>query len=81
MCLDDLCYALAFHNSLTQSGYKFNVNFNDSVLADDETKRAQDRQDVSMGVMPLWEYRMKWYGEDEETAKAMTTGSNAGVVE
>lgn len=22
-----------------------------------------------MGVMQLWEYRMKWYNEDEETAK------------
>ena len=23
-----------------------------------------------MGVMQLWEYRMKWYNEDEATAKA-----------
>ena len=30
-----------------------------------------DRQDVAMGVMHTWEYRMKWYGEDEETAKRM----------
>lgn len=80
-CLDDLCYALAFYNSLTQSGYKFTANFSDSVLTDDETKRAQDRQDVSMGVMPLWEYRMKWYGEDEETAKAMTSDNSTDVIE
>lgn len=80
VCLDDLCYALAFHNSLTQSGYKFNINFNDSVLTDDETQRTQDRQDVSMGVMPLWEYRMKWYGEDEATARAMTSDSTAEVL-
>lgn len=81
VCLDDLCYALAFYNSLTQSGYKFTANFSDSVLTDDETKRAQDRQDVSMGVMPLWEYRMKWYGEDEETAKAMTSDNSTDVIE
>lgn len=80
-CLDDLVYALAFYNSMTQSGYEFNVNFEDSVLADDDTKRTQDRQDVSMGVMQLWEYRMKWYGEDEKTAKEMTAGDNAEVVE
>ena len=28
-----------------------------------------DRQDVNMGVMSKVEYRMKWYNEDEETAK------------
>lgn len=81
VCLEDLCYSLAFYNGLTQSGYELSVNFEDSILADDETKRASDRQDVSMGIMPLWEYRMKWYGEDEETAKKMTSDSTAEVIE
>ena len=80
-CLDDLCYSLAFYNGLTQSGYELSVNFEDSILTDDETKRTQDRQDVSRVVMPLWEYRMKWYGEDEETAKAMTMENNTDVIE
>lgn len=69
-CLEDLVYALAFYNALTKSGYEFICNFKDSVLVDEETERQQDRQDVAMGVMPLWEYRMKWYGEDEATARA-----------
>lgn len=81
ICLEDLCYALAFYNSLTQSGYEITINFEDSILADDEVKRTSDRQDVAMGVMPLWEYRMKWYGEDEKTAKAMTSNSDAEVVD
>ncbi len=81
ICLEDLCYSLAFYNGLTQSGYELSVNFEDSILTDDETKRKQDIQDVSMGVMPLWEYRMKWYGEDEKTAKAMTSNSTAEVIE
>ena len=81
VCLEDLCYSLAFYNGLTQSGYELSVNFEDSILADDETKRASDRQDVSMGIMPLWEYRMKWYSEDEETAKKMTSDSTAEVIE
>ena len=81
VCLEDLCYSLAFYNGLTQSGYELSVNFEDSILADDETKRASDRQDVSMGIMPLWEYRMKWYGENEETAKKMTSDSTAEVIE
>lgn len=69
-CLSDLVDALAFYNGLTTSGYEFICDFKDSILTDEETERQQDRQDVAMGVMPLWEYRMKWYGEDEETAKS-----------
>lgn len=69
-CLEDLAYALAFYNGLTQSGYEFICSFKDSILIDEEQERQQDRQDVAMGAMPLWEYRMKWYGEDEATAKA-----------
>lgn len=47
-----------------------NIDFDDSIIEDKVSERQQDRQDVAMGVMPLWEYRMKWYGEDEETAKS-----------
>ena len=47
------------------------VNFDDSIITDTESERAQDRQDVSMGAMSLVEYRMKWYGEDEATARKM----------
>lgn len=69
-CLEDFAAALAFYNGLLNSGYEFNCKFNDSILTDEETERKQDMQDVAMGVMPLWEYRMKWYNEDEETAKS-----------
>lgn len=80
-CLDDLVYALAFYNEMATQNYEFICDFKDSILTDEEAERTQDRQDVSMGAMPLWEYRMKWYGEDEKTAKAMTTDSSEGVVE
>lgn len=80
-CLEDLVYAFAFYNGMATQNYDFICDFKDSILIDDETERTQDRQDVSMGVMPLWEYRKKWYGEDEETAKAMTSDSTAEVVE
>jgi len=80
-CLEDLCYALAFHNAITKQGTELTVNFKDSILTDEETERKQDQQDVSLGAMPLWEYRMKWYGEDEETARSMVAGSSAEVVE
>lgn len=69
-CLEDFCYGIAFYNGLTKSGYEFNCSFSDSVLTDEESERKQDLQDISIGAMQLWEYRMKWYGEDEQTAKA-----------
>ena len=70
-CLQELAYALAFYNAMTQSGYETICTFKDSILVDEDAERAQDRQDVAMGAMPLWQYRAKWYGEDEETAKKM----------
>lgn len=69
-CLEDLVYALAFYNAMTKTGYEFVCNFKDSILVDEETERAQDKADVALGVMSLVEYRMKWYGETEEEAKA-----------
>ena len=35
---------------------------------------------VSLGAMQLWEYRMKHYAEDEETAKKMVV-QQADVIE
>ena len=46
------------------------VDFDDSIIEDKAAERLQDRQDVSMGAMQLWEYRAKYYGETEEKAKA-----------
>ncbi|MGN1165083.1 MAG: phage capsid protein [Lachnospiraceae bacterium] len=79
-CLEDFAAGLAFYNGLYTSGYEFNCKFNDSILTDEETERQQDRQDVAMGVMQLWEYRSKWYNEDETTAKA-NLPEQTGVIE
>lgn len=69
-CLEDFAAGLAFYEGMYHSGYEFSCKFNDSILTDEETERQQDRTDVSMGVMQPWEYRSKWYNEDEKTAKA-----------
>lgn len=50
------------------------VNFEDGFVIDDETRRERDRQDVREGLMNKWEYRVKWYGESEEEAKAALNG-------
>lgn len=69
-CLEDLVYALAFYNSMLRSGFEFTCVFKDSILTDEETERKQDFQDLAAGIMQHYEYRMKWYGEDEDTARA-----------
>lgn len=70
-CLTDFVAGLTFYNGLYTSGYEFNCDFKDSILVDEETERLQDRQDVAAGFMQPWEYRAKWYHEDEATARAM----------
>ena len=75
-CLNGFVTALAFYNGSYMSGVEFTCEFNDSILADEESERQQARQDVSMGVMSLLEYRMKGYNEDEETAKAKLPEQN-----
>lgn len=47
------------------------INFDDSIIEDKTTERNNDRQDLAAGIMNDWEYRAKWYNEDEATAKMM----------
>ena len=53
--------------------------WDDSLVVDAEKEREQDRKDVALGVMPLWEYRMKYYGDTKEVAEAMV--APADVIE
>ena len=68
-CLADFVDALAFWNDVYTTNYEFSCVFNNSILTDEETEREQGRKNVAMGVMSLVQYRMKWYQEDEQTAK------------
>lgn len=54
------------------------INFDDSIIEDSDTQRATDRQDVRDGLMAVWEYRKRWYGEDEATAKRMAEELSSG---
>lgn len=45
------------------------VQFDDSIIEDKTTEKDNDRKDVESGIQSKLEFRMKWYGEDEETAK------------
>lgn len=86
--LDDLIYAmnaLCDLYGLAPAGeYDVSYNWGDGILDDPETRRqdmALDLQMVSAGLMNDWEYRVKWFGEDEETARKMLPAMAAMVTE
>ena len=83
--LKDLVDATAFWcdiYSLCPAGtYHTSFVWDDSIVVDTEKERATDRADVAMGAMSLVEYRMKWYGETEEQAKAAVQRPEETVVE
>lgn len=60
----------------TKEDAEITIDFDDSIIEDKTTERQQDRQDVSMGVMGLAEYRAKWYGETEEEAASRLPEQN-----
>lgn len=43
----------------------------DGFMVDTETAKQEFRQDIAQGIRKPWEYRVKFLGEDEATAKAM----------
>ena len=47
------------------------VTDKDGFMVDTETAKQEFRQDIAQGIRQAWEYRVKFFGEDEETAKAM----------
>lgn len=73
--MNDLLYAMnawADIYGLSQGGtYETSYNWDDSIIVDAEKEREEYRKDVAIGALNIWEYRMKRYGEDEETAKKM----------
>lgn len=55
------------------------IQFDDSVIEDKTTEKDNDRKDLESGIMSKLEFRMKWYGEDEETAKRNLNNSFGDV--
>ena len=45
------------------------VLFDDSIIQDTEAEKERDMKEVAAGLMQAWEYRVRWYGESEETAR------------
>lgn len=74
--IKELCHII-LHLGNTAMGAGLNeeaavtIDFDDSIIEDKTSERSNDRQDLAAGIMNDWEYRAKWYHEDEATAKAM----------
>ncbi len=64
--------ARGFGEELPEEG-DIRVMFDDSIIADTAASKASDMAEVGV-TMHAWEYRMKWYGEDEETARERARG-------
>ena len=56
------------------------VKFDDSIIQDTAAEKAQDLAELDL-TLNDWEYRMKWYNEDEETAKANVPRAQNAVEE
>lgn len=79
--MDDLIAAMNalcdLYTLVPSGAYQVDYSWGDGILDDPETRRqemALDLQQVSAGLMNDWEFRVKWYGEDEQTAKSMLPG-------
>ena len=65
-----ILYAInTFTNETVDENAEITIKFDDSIIVDEETERARDLADVAAGLMAKYEYRMKWYNEDEATAR------------
>lgn len=74
---DSLIYAMNVYATLyglaADGEYEVTYDWGDSILDDQETKDnefARDLQLLNAGIMNDWEFRAKYFNEDEETAKA-----------
>lgn len=50
---------------------KIVITFDDSMFQDIESEKQQFLQEIRDGIRQKWEYRVKYFGEDEETARKM----------
>ena len=79
--IEDLVYAMDVYATLyglaPNGEYEVNCVWDDSIVVDAEAERTRDMNEVRMGLMQKWEFRVKWYGEDEETAKKVIAEQEA----
>ena len=82
--LDKACGGVGWHEHHTLAGghvADIEVIDQDGFLVDTETAKEEFRKDIAQGIRQPWEYRVKFLGEDEETAKKMVAGEDIEDIE
>ena len=77
--LQTLCRAIlyigkTFCNADTDAETSITVSFEDGFILDAQAEREAFRQDIRDGLREAWEYRVKFFGETQEEAKAILAG-------
>lgn len=63
----------SIYNLAPEGEYEVNFDFDDSIIADRKLEFSEKKQLVEMGIMMPWEFRMWYFGEEEELAKKRLT--------
>lgn len=71
-----MCVSRGFGESIPEEG-SVRVQYDDSIIQDTAAEKAQDMAEVGVTLAP-WEYRARWYGEDEATARRLAAEIGAG---
>ena len=67
----------SFGENIPEEG-ELRVQFDDSIVQDTAAEKEQDMKEVGV-TMGVHEFRMKWYGEDEATARARASEIGTGA--
>ena len=67
-----------FGESIPDEG-EVRVQFDDSIIHDTAAEKEQDMKEVGV-TMGAWEYRVRWYGEEESVARARAAEIGTGTV-
>lgn len=67
-----------FGESILNEG-ETRIQFDDSIIQDTAAEKEQDMKEVGV-TMGAWEYRMRWYGEEESVARARAAEIGAGSI-
>lgn len=68
-------------NSGLDEDVEISIDFDDSIIESKEQDFQRDMQMLNAGIMNDWEFRMRWFNEDEETAKAALPKEQAMTTE
>ena len=57
------------------------VVYDDSIIQDTEAEKTRDMKEIAAGLQMPWEYRVRWYGEDEATARRNVASVASGAAQ